>query len=125
MADEPDAPTDSRLMKVIYRVVQSYVLNKASSKSNIDLDKFRGDDGKLNWEKVPSDFTKERSRVGESLFLELRSRRDQAFVDHFTITLFAGKQYLSEADCELLGLALFDRTDDVKTLTLMALSANS
>ena len=49
-------------------------------------------------------------------------------MDHFTNTFFAVPQYFGQRPApkmfERMAKALFDRTDDVKTLTLMALSAN-
>ncbi len=121
---ESPPPDDKVLATLLHRIVRTYVTDRAESRSGIDLDKYRRGD-KIEWEALPPKFAEERRKVGESLFLELRSRRDQAFIEHFTRTLFSGKQFLSEANYSAVGLALLNRTDDVKTLTLMALSANS
>lgn len=121
---ESPPPDDKVLATLLHRIVRTYVTDRAESRSGIDLDKYRKGD-KIEWEALPPKFAEERRKVGASLFLELRSRRDQAFIEHFTRTLFSGKQFLSEANYSAVGLALLNRTDDVKTLTLMALSANS
>jgi CRISPR-associated protein Cmx8 len=120
------------LTVLINRLVRSYVNARAEERSGIDLEKFKEGDGqnrRVNWQRVPADFGKERAKVAQSLFLEFRSRRDQAFVHHFAQTLFAVPQYMSETDRDQEQIAhalLYDgRIDDVKTLTLMALSAAS
>ncbi len=78
---------------------------------------------------TPPEAADARRKLAERLFLELRSRRDRAFVDHFTNTFFSVGQYLAQKPVakmfERVAAALFGRSNDVKTLTLMALSANS
>ncbi len=118
----PDA--DDLLMMLIHRLARTYLTERAKRKSGIDPEKFRDGD-KIPWDKLPKDFHDSRREVGESLFLEFRSRREQAFIEHFAQTFFATKQYLSEDHYAEIGRALLHRTEDVKTLTLMALSANS
>ncbi len=79
---------------------------------------------------TPADGGRTRARkLAERLFLEFRSRRDQAFIEHFTGTFFRVGQYLGNKPIpktfEKVAAALMRHTDDMKTLTLMALSANS
>lgn len=128
MSDDVDPesppPDDQVLATLIHRIVRTHLAERAAARSGIDPSKFKKGDS-IDWDAVPQQFSEARRKAGESLFLELRSRRDQAFVDHFTQTLFAAKQFLSEAHYSTVGLALLNRTEDVKTLTLMALSANS
>lgn len=122
LADPANA--DARLMLLINRLVRSYLSERAKKKSGIDPEKHKEGE-KVHWDSVPQSYKDARRDAGESLFLEFRSRREQAFVDHFAQTLFAAKQYLSEDQFTVIGQALLNRTEDVKTLTLMALSANS
>ena len=123
---DPDSPPpdDKVLATLMHRIVRTYLGERAKAKSGIDPQKFTKGDN-IDWESVPAAFSEAKRKAGESLFLELRSRRDQAFIDHFTQTLFSGKQFLSESNYSTVALALLHRTEDVKTLTLMALSANS
>jgi len=123
---DPDSPPpdDKVLATLLHRIVRTHLAERAAAKSEIDPTKFKKGDS-IDWDAVPPQFSEARRKAGQSLFMELRSRRDQAFVDHFTQTLFAAKQFLSEAHYSTVGLALLNRTEDVKTLTLMALSANS
>lgn len=124
LPDDPPPDPDLLLMTLVHRLVRGYVNDRAQRKSGINLDKFKDGD-KINWDALPKEFAEARRAVGESLFLEFRSRRDQAFVSHFSQTLFSAKQFLSEDQFTAIGHALLNRTDDVKTLTLMSLSANS
>jgi len=128
MSDDVDPesppPDDKVLATLIHRIVRTHLAKRAAAKSGVDPAKFKKGDS-IDWDAVPPQFSEARRQAGESLFLELRSRRDQAFIDHFTQTLFAAKQFLSESHYSTVGLALLSRTEDVKTLTLMALSANS
>jgi len=117
-------PGDKVLATLMHRIVRTYLGERAKAKSGIDPQNFTKGDN-IDWESVPAAFSEAKRKAGESLFLELRSRRDQAFIDHFTQTLFSGKQFLSESNYSTVALALLHRTEDVKTLTLMALSANS
>ncbi|MEJ7595317.1 MAG: type I-MYXAN CRISPR-associated protein Cmx8 [Planctomycetaceae bacterium] len=123
---DPDSPPpeDKVLATLIYRLVKNYLRNRAADMEKIDLDRHKVD-GKLNWKSLPPEFHKARKKAGESLFLELRSRRDQAFIDHFRNTVFARGKFHSEADCGIVSLALLNDTEKFKTLALIALSANS
>lgn len=124
LPNTPPPDPDDLLMMLIHRLTRTYLVEKAKQKSGIDPEKFKDGD-KINWEKLPKDYYDARRAAGESLFLEFRSRRDQAFIDHFAQTFFATKQYVSETQYTEIGHALLRRPEDVKTLTLMALSANS
>lgn len=122
--NDPPPDSDDLLLMLIHRLTRTYLAERAKRKSGVDPEKFKEGD-KINWEKLPKDYYDARRAVGESLFLEFRSRRDQAFIDHFAQTFFAAKQYVSEDQYSEIGHALLRRAEDVKVLTLMALSANS
>ncbi len=111
----PDAPPDEDeiLANTVNRLVYRYLTARIEA---------------AGVAKTQSDTGEARRKLAERLFLELRSRREQAFVDHFTNTFFSVPQYLGQKPApkmfERIAKALFDRSEDVKTLTLMALSAN-
>jgi CRISPR-associated protein Cmx8 len=119
----PPDPND-KLAKLVYRLVRTYLSVKANEKSGINLDDFKIGDA-IQWDKVPNKFKEERQKIAETLFMEYRSRRDQSFVDHFAARLGAVKQFISEEDFVTVCQALMTRREDVKTITLLALSANS
>jgi CRISPR-associated protein Cmx8 len=129
-ADSSSPKTDTLLAILIYRLVRNYVNQKTEEKSDIKWENFK--DKKIKDEKtgketvdVPQKYRETREKVASGTFLEMRSRREQAFVDHFTATFCYVKQYLSEDDFQVVAQALLYEPENVKTLTLLALSANS
>jgi len=122
----PDGAPDTNdvIATTVSRFVQRYLdLRIQKDKPEWDFGKFRKE------KRTPPEAAEARRKLAERLFLELRSRRDQAFVDHFTNTFFSVPQYFGQKPLprmfELVTTALLTETDTVKTLTLMALSANS
>ena len=123
--DSTDAPLDEDdiLATTINRFIQRYLDERIKKdKPEWDFVRFRKE------RNTPTEAMEVRRKLAERLFLELRSRREQAFVDHFTNTFFSVGQYIGRKPAprmfERIAKALFSRTGDVKTLTLMALSAN-
>jgi CRISPR-associated protein Cmx8 len=112
---------------IINRVVRNYLLTRTAEKTGIKPDKFETADGDIDWKAVPAEFNDAKQKLALSLFLEFRSRKEQAFVDHFAATFFSVTQRFAEPDrLELSDMLIReDRRDDLKTLTLLALSANS
>jgi CRISPR-associated protein Cmx8 len=125
MVEVDDAP-DS-VDALIYSLVGKYVRALACEKAGV-----KEDDAKW-WMKT----AEERRDVCAKLFLELRSRDGDDFVRHFTATFGSVPQWLDEQKYLVVASALMRtfaedlgenrlRTrDDVKTLTLLALSAHS
>jgi CRISPR-associated protein Cmx8 len=127
-ADMPDIPRPTAPPAVIVnRVVRSYLLARTQEKTGIDPDKYKTPDGETDYKAIPGEFNGAKQKLALSLILEFRSRREQAFVDYFAATFFSVTQRLNEADrLELANLlTVADRRDDLKTLALLSLSANS
>jgi len=127
-ADMPDIPRPTAPPAVIVnRVVRSYLLARTEEKTGIDPGRYKTPDGETDYKAIPGEFNEAKQKLALSLMLEFRSRRDQAFVDHFAAMFFSVTQRLAEADrLELANLlTVADRRDDLKTLTLLSLSANS
>jgi CRISPR-associated protein Cmx8 len=125
----PAAATDpalpSKLPLLIHHLVRTYILRKVEGRTGLTWEEVRQQrnaDGKIE---VPRKWTEAREKVAADAFLAARSRREQDFVDFFTATFCSVKQYLPEDDFCEVAEALLTRPDDVKTLTLLALSANS
>ena len=118
---------ESQLPMIINRVVRNYVLKRTEDKTGIKLAAFGGQGGNIEWEKIPAEFNEAKQKLAQSLFLEFRSRKEQAFVDHFAATFFSVTQRIAEADrLELANVLTSQQSrDDLKTLTLLSLSANS
>jgi CRISPR-associated protein Cmx8 len=121
MTTEPNDPPpgeDDLLAATINRFIRHYLDQRLKADADYDFAAFR------KAKATPPEAAEARRKMGERLFLEFRSRRDQAFTDHFTGTFFRVEQYMGR-DFEKIAKALITQTDKVKTLTLMALSANS
>lgn len=123
---QPETP----LPLLIHRLVQAYINRRTEEKSGKKWEDFK--DKKIKDEKtgkeridIPADYREAREKLASGIFLEMRSRREQEFVDHFTGTFCSVKQYLPEEDFRIVAEALLTQPEKVKTLTLLALSANS
>lgn len=128
LADMPDIPRPTAPLAVIVnRVVRSYLLARTQEKTGINPEKYKNTEGETDYKAVRAKFNEAKQKLALSLILEFRSRREQAFVDHFAATFFSVTQRLNESDrLELANLLIAaDRRDDLKTLTLLSLSANS
>jgi CRISPR-associated protein Cmx8 len=112
---------------IVNRLVRNYVLTRTQEKTGIDPDKFKTPEGDTDYKAIPSEFNETKQKLALGLMLEFRSRKYQAFIDHFAATFFSVTQRLAESDRLLLAESLLteDLQDDLKTLTLMSLSANS
>ncbi len=124
--------TASPLPLLIHRLVQNYVNRRTEEKSGRTWEEIKKrvvKDEKTGRERIdiPEDYREAREKIASSTFLEMRSRREQDFVDHFTATFCSVKQYLPEEDFRVVAQALLEPGgwEQVKTLTLLALSANS
>ncbi len=124
--NDPEAPAPARpLALLIYRVVRTYLQARTEEKSGIRWEDFKDrktPDGKLA---IPREYAEAREKIASDAFLGMRSRREQDFVEHFTATFCYFKQYLSEDDFQTVAESLLRQPEDVKALTLLALSANS
>jgi CRISPR-associated protein Cmx8 len=131
MSDRPKVPLEA----IVYRLIRTYVHRKTKDRCGIGWEDFK--DRKVKDEQtgrervdVPEAYREAREKVCADAFLALRSRREQDFVDFFTATFCQVAQYLPEEDYRTLASALIRRDGEpswegVKTLSLLALSANS
>lgn len=135
---EPDrgaAPRpDPELPVIVNKVVRTYLQALTEARPGCSLKPYRDEQDRVRWDDIPRDvlgrFNAEKRKVGESLFMDFRSRRDRAFVDLFATRFFTAKQYLPDDDRLKLANVLIAADaeqdwDDLKTLTLLSLSANS
>ena len=103
---------------IVHDIARQYVFRRAEDKLR------NADDKPINWQ--TDDAQRKKAEVARDAFLALRSRRDQAFIEHFTNLFGQFGQYLPAPDEFLIiTSALHDNTDRVKTVALLALSANS
>jgi CRISPR-associated protein Cmx8 len=119
----PGPQTATELL--IHRLVRNYLLRKTEDRTGLEWDRIKSKktpEGRID---VPREWTDAKEDLAKKVFLEMRSRRDQAFVEHFTATFCSVKQFLSEADYQIVATALLAEWEKVKTLTLLSISANS
>jgi len=104
---------------LVYRVVGIYLQRKLSSKYQLEWSAVKDDPGKRK------EYGETREKVAREAFLAVRSRSGMDFTDYFASTLCSVSQPLSEKQYVALAQALYEDTDKVRTLTLLALSARS
>jgi CRISPR-associated protein Cmx8 len=125
-AQDSNAPGDEpapKLPLLIHRMVAKYVISKAKDKCNLKGKKLN----QLSPKERQQVYDEKRKHAADA-FLAIRSRRDQDFVDYFTASICSVGQYFKTTDeFKRVAEALLDadERDHVKTLTLLALSANS
>ncbi len=104
---------------IVHDVAKQYVLRRAEAREpNLP----KSEAGAVDWRHPKAQNAK--ADAARDAFLALRSRRDQAFIEHFTGLFGQFGQYLPEQDFLSLADALHEDTDRVKTIALLALSAN-
>ena len=105
--------------KLVLRLVKSYVMSKLEGKYQ------------LNWKTVQgttkeTEYREKKGKIAKSAFLEVRSRTEKSdFINYFASTICSVSQRMNEDSFEKLTRDLYEDTDKVRTLTMLALSANS
>lgn len=124
MSKQSNQAGDS-LALLIYRVVSDYVRVKAEQKSKLNVSNFdKDEEGRRIY---PSEFLSAREKVAMDAFLAIRSRNTDEFIEYFTGSIFAMPQHLKEKEYLELGqtLANADQCNNIKNLTMLALSARA
>lgn len=114
-------------------VVRSYVIARTERKTDIEwasLKDRRTKDESTGKERmdIPEKFREARESIATQAFLRARACRSrQDFVDFFTGTLCSVPQFFARGEYEAISVALLDesRWEDVKSLTMLALSSVS
>lgn len=126
-----DCPPDDQLATLILRMVRNYIHRKAEDRSGIRFDSFRNvkvkdeHSGKERMD-VPKPYREAQEKVATKIFLEVRSRHHQEFTQYFADCFGSVAQRIgSEDDFQLITQAILTRPADVRTMTLLAISACS
>ena len=107
----------------IRSLVSQYIQRKAERKSRMDSKEFQIDEsGRGHYSTRYREAVK---NVCMDIFLAMRGRQGQCFVEYFTVTLCSVPQDLSSDDFLLISQALNNEWDKVKTLSMLAVSACS
>ena len=125
--------TKSSLEPMIFRLIKTYVSRKLKVKYGLEwedkwlLSKDATKEQKENRAKDKNyqEYSEKRGKIAKSAFLDVRSRTEPTdFINYFVSTLCSVPQYMQSDDFTVLTQALYQETDKVRTLTLLALSAN-
>ncbi len=115
-------PNPDNLESLIYHVIGVYLGAKLDNKYQLKWKAIKesGDS------KKKSEYNEKRLKLAKDAFLAIRSRTGSDFIDYFSGTLFSEPQRsLNEAAYAVLARALIEQPDKIRTLTLLALSAQS
>ena len=118
-ATESNDPVKLSCEALVYRVVGIYVQRKLKSKYQLEWSAIKDNSSKY------AEYEEMREKVAREAFLAVRSRSGLDFADYFASTLCSVSQPLSEQQYVTLAQALYEDTDKVRTLTMLALSARS
>ena len=116
---------DDRLALCVHRLIRDYANRRTEEKSGKKYADFRDQKDKNGRIKYPQEYREAREKICSDAFLAMRGRRDQAFVEYFTGTIGSIPQYLPEDDYLVVSKALLTDWEQVKTLSMLALSAVS
>jgi CRISPR-associated protein Cmx8 len=124
---ETTIPRPQSLEKRVYDMIGAYVRHKAETRSRIKWADFKDNktaDGKMA---IPPAYMEARQKVCADIFLGMRSRRDQDFVEYFTGTICSVPQFLPPDDYVFVSQALLEDRgwEQIKALSMLALAAHS
>ena len=121
MEDTVTVDSQSKSLEaIVFGLVRNYVFQKLDRKHQLVWEKVKDDP------KKKEDYEKYKEKVARSAFLDVRSRTEKMdFINYFVSSLCSVPHRLSLADYSSLTEALYEDTEKVRTLTLLALSANS
>jgi CRISPR-associated protein Cmx8 len=107
------------LEEAIYSMIGQYLSRKLESKYDIKWDSCVSPEQK-------EDYGRKKQKLATDAFLQIRSRtHNQDFVSFFTSTICSVSHFLPEGAYKVVADSLLNRPEDVRNLTLLALSARS
>jgi CRISPR-associated protein Cmx8 len=133
MAEEIATVAEVNIEKLVFRLVENYVRRKLKAKYNLEWkeewklsEKSTSDQKEARNKLGYGDYAEKKAKIAKSAFLDVRSRTEKIdFINYFASSLCSVPQYMKSDDYVSLTKALYDDTDRIRTLTLLALSANS
>jgi CRISPR-associated protein Cmx8 len=117
MSENEKAPRTAE--RLVYDFVRGYVYGKLEAKHGLRWESAKGN------EAAEREYNHKRGAVAKEAFLAVRSRTGEDFVAYFAGTLASTPHRMTQDEFAELARALRERTEDVRTLTLLALSAHS
>ncbi|MBD2667365.1 type I-MYXAN CRISPR-associated protein Cmx8 [Richelia sinica] len=107
--------TIRKYAEIVYQVCQSYVLGKLKSKHGLEWKEYQGNP------KKEKEYHEKKTKIANEAFLAVRSRTEsQSFIDYFVSTLYP---FVKKNEFAQFADDLFNKTDEIRALTLLALSS--
>lgn len=143
MSQQTDSPPPAKakeaksIERIIMNMVRSYILQKTADKTGVNYETIKAEFKSSSSQNDQADekprspernkFEDARKKLGMRLFLEVRSRHGSDFASYFAEHFGAVQQYTiaSGNDFQKVCDALLKSPEDVRVITLLALSANS
>ncbi len=116
---------EDQLALLVHRLIQQYIRRRTEEKSGKKFKEFKDNKGENNRINYPREYREALEKVATDAFLAMRGRRDQDFVEYFTGTICSVPQFLPPEDYLTVANKLMDDWQTIKTLSMLAISANS
>lgn len=119
--------TTATIESMVFQLVKNYVGRKLKSKHELEFkSEWRGlKQDELSKKEGYSKYAEMKAKVAKSAFLDIRSRTEPMdFINYFVSSLCSVPQHMKGDDFVVLTKELYGDPDKVRTLTLLALSAN-
>jgi CRISPR-associated protein Cmx8 len=117
--NDPNPPEGVSNQALIYRAVANYLRYKLDSKYKKVWKNVQGNP------KEESEYRELKAKLAREAFLAIRSRSGQDFVEYFVSTLCSVSQSMNEQRFITLTQSLINDTDNIRTLTMLALAAQT
>lgn len=102
----------------IYQLVGTYLSKKLKGKYGLEWSAVKGIPAKEN------EYAEMKEKIARDAFLAIRSRSNKEdFIEYFISTICSVSQHLNQQAYLKVAEELFSRTEDIRTLTMLALSA--
>jgi CRISPR-associated protein Cmx8 len=102
----------------IYQLVGTYLSKKLKGKYGLEWSAVKGIPAK------EKEYAETKEKIARDAFLAIRSRsNNEDFIEYFVSTICSVSQHLNQQAYLKVAEELFKRTEDIRTLTMLALSA--
>jgi CRISPR-associated protein Cmx8 len=124
---EQMSETATTIEPMVFQLVKNYVGRKLKVKHDLEWKSaWNGmKQEELKQQEGYAKYTEMKAKVAKSAFLDIRSRTEQMdFINYFVSSLCSVPQHMKSEGFVTLTQVLYQDTDKIRTLTLLALSAN-
>lgn len=116
-----ETPTETKSITTefaVYQLVGTYLTKKLKGKYGLEWSDIKGNPAK------EKDYQEMKEKIARDAFLAIRSRSNKEdFIEYFAATICSVSQHLNQQAYLKVAEDLFNRTEDIRTLTMLALSA--